>query len=69
MQPVPFFCRENDQVVAGFLDSEHAAELIPLDFPVSMPAILVCTSLGLQLLPTTGSHDGFYYAALRKGSP
>ena len=52
---------ENAAQIARFLDDTPAATLQPLAVPGAMDA-----GPGAQLLPATDSHDGFYYALLRK---
>lgn len=52
---------ENDQVVKTFVDSREDVEIMTID--ASWGDTTVC---GRQLFPTTGGHDGFYYARLRK---
>jgi 16S rRNA (cytosine967-C5)-methyltransferase len=52
---------ENALQVQRFLNAEPSAQLQPLPPLSPVP----CTT-GLQLLPTPGAHDGFYYALLRK---
>ncbi|HAF37716.1 MAG TPA: 16S rRNA (cytosine(967)-C(5))-methyltransferase, partial [Gammaproteobacteria bacterium] len=46
-----------------FLANHHDVETLAL------PAVGVPRSIGVQLLPTKGVHDGFYYAHVRKMSP
>ena len=52
---------ENDQVVKAFVGSREDVEIMTID--ASWGDTTVC---GRQLFPTTGGHDGFYYARLRK---
>ena len=52
---------ENAEQVSAFLARQPDARE---DTPVS--ARSVETSVGCQLLPQAGSHDGFYFARLRK---
>ncbi len=59
---------ENDKIVAHFLASRADigdAQVVPIQMPADIPACIK-QSAGIQLLPTTHSHDGFYYAHLRK---
>ena len=55
--------QENDKVISNFINCTPgaASEKINLDVGIK-------TSTGLQLLPKTGGHDGFYYALLRKST-
>jgi 16S rRNA (cytosine967-C5)-methyltransferase len=53
---------ENEEVIRGFLASCKDAEHIPL--PATNGTVRRC--FGLQFLPQSGGHDGFYYALLRK---
>lgn len=62
---------ENDQAVQGLLAARPAACLLPLHQPPALPpapdaSSALATAAGLQLLPTAGSHDGFYYARIGK---
>lgn len=52
---------ENEQVIATFLQCTSDAEHLPIDatWGESRP-------FGRQMLPRTLSHDGFYYASIRK---
>ena len=55
--------RENDDIITAFVAHQPDAELIPVFHPAitGNPA-----TAGLQLLPESGGHDGFYYAVIRK---
>lgn len=55
---------ENDQQLAAFLAAEPSAVVEPIVADWGEPC-----QYGRQLLPQPGSHDGFYYAKLRKLSP
>lgn len=55
---------ENDALVAAFLARTPSAEEWPLDVGWGHPR-----RCGRQLLPGEGSHDGFYYARLRRHPP
>ena len=55
------FADENGGQIQRFLDHEPSAQLQALPFSGPVPS-----AVGLQLLPEPGSHDGFYYALLRK---
>ena len=63
--------QENDQAVQWLLAARPAARLLPLGPPPAPPApeapSALATEAGLQLLPTEGSHDGFYYARIGIG--
>jgi len=52
---------ENDQVVKAFVESREDVEIMTIDATWGDT-----TDCGRQLFPTTGGHDGFYYARLRK---
>lgn len=52
---------ENSQQVQGFLEELPAAQLQALPLTGSLPA-----AAGVQLAPKPESHDGFFYALLRK---
>ncbi|HEY0962411.1 MAG TPA: 16S rRNA (cytosine(967)-C(5))-methyltransferase RsmB [Pseudomonadales bacterium] len=52
---------ENAQQVARFVEAHATAELLPLPIASAVPS-----TCGIQLLPTPGGPDGFYYALLRK---
>jgi 16S rRNA (cytosine967-C5)-methyltransferase len=52
---------ENAEQAARFLDEASTAGLEPLLLSGDAPCIA-----GIQLLPSPGGHDGFYYALLRK---
>jgi 16S rRNA (cytosine967-C5)-methyltransferase len=56
---------ENDDVIAAFLHETPEAELLP----VGHPDLNTYSQYGLQLLPASGSHDGFYYSSIRKTHP
>ncbi len=59
--------KENDQVIANFLEQDTDRELINLSHSLSgADSTLVHTDYGLQFLPTKQEHDGFYFAAVRK---
>src|SRR5690606_36256037 len=51
---------ENDEQIMSFL-SEHSATALPPEVPGAARS-----AVGTQLFPAAGSHDGFYYALLRK---
>lgn len=55
--------QENDDIITEFLAETRAAESIPLSHAESVSGP---HSPGLQFLPRTRSHDGFYYAAIRR---
>ena len=55
--------QENEHLVTAFVQQHSDAETI--DIPLSIGHR---QSLGYQLLPTVGSHDGFYFAHLKKTS-
>lgn len=55
--------RENDGVVAAFLDRQADAEALPLTLPAGRR-----TSVGWQMLPGDGDLDGMYYALLSKAA-
>ncbi|MDC1327695.1 16S rRNA (cytosine(967)-C(5))-methyltransferase RsmB [Pseudomonadales bacterium] len=57
------FSDENEDNLVWFLANHHDVETLAL------PAVGVPRSIGVQLLPTKGVHDGFYYAHVRKMSP
>ena len=57
------FSEENEDNLVWFLANHHDVETLAL------PAVGVPRSIGVQLLPTKGVHDGFYYAHVRKMSP
>ncbi len=52
---------ENDAVISQFLAEEATARHVPIDGDWGIER-----SLGRQLLPEVGGHDGFYYALLEK---
>lgn len=54
------FLEENTDAIAEFLRHQSEAVLKPL------PTIGVPCTFGVQLLPTVGAHDGFYFARIRK---
>ncbi len=59
---------ENDKIVTDFLASRKGtgdAQMIPIQIPLDATAC-IAQSAGIQLLPVLQSHDGFYYAHLRK---
>ncbi|GAA4360534.1 16S rRNA (cytosine(967)-C(5))-methyltransferase RsmB [Kangiella marina] len=56
---------ENEQQITAFLDRTHSANLV--DLPEALVAISHA-QLGCQIIPGTGSMDGFYYALLQKSS-
>ncbi|PIE41345.1 MAG: 16S rRNA (cytosine(967)-C(5))-methyltransferase [Gammaproteobacteria bacterium] len=59
--------QENERVVSQFLKQTPAAsEAIILPAQSGHLPGHVATSVGRQLLPTVGGHDGFYYAKLNK---
>ncbi len=53
---------ENHCQIERFLAEQPTAKIQPLEIPAARPC-----AAGLQLLPTDGGHDGFYYALLKKG--
>ena len=53
--------QENEEVVAAFLSSQHDARELPITADWGIAA-----SVGRQLFPEPGGHDGFYYARLTK---
>lgn len=55
------FPRENEQVIASFVDQHSDAEHQPLSLGCGDTQ-----AFGVQLLPITNGHDGFYYAKLIK---
>lgn len=55
--------QENEQQVAGFLDSHAEAKELPIVADWGLPR-----PVGRQLLTGEGGMDGFYYALLAKGS-
>jgi 16S rRNA (cytosine967-C5)-methyltransferase len=52
---------ENNVLVSDFIDQQSDANVVPLHVDWGQR-----TDTGRQLFPTNGSHDGFYYALLRK---
>jgi 16S rRNA (cytosine967-C5)-methyltransferase len=54
------FLEENTDAIAEFLRDQSEAVLKPL------PTIGVPCTFGVQLLPTVGAHDGFYFARIKK---
>lgn len=52
---------ENELLVASFVQATPGAEIEPLNFNGGIER-----TIGRQLLPLSGSNDGFYYALLRK---
>lgn len=57
------FRDENEDNLVWFLANNNNVEVLAL------PAVGVPRSIGVQLLPKKGGHDGFYYAHLKKMSP
>jgi 16S rRNA (cytosine967-C5)-methyltransferase len=55
---------ENQERIVAFLARHPDAR----EQPITLPVGRACT-VGRQLLPTPGAHDGFYYAALVKDAP
>lgn len=55
--------QENDEVIAEFSRSTAGVRVEPVSTDAGME-----TSMGRQLLPQLGGHDGFYYARLRKSA-
>ena len=53
--------QENDQVILEFIRSTNNASVEKVAITAGIE-----TPVGRQLLPQVGSHDGFYYALLRK---
>lgn len=58
------FAAENEHQVAGFLERHPEARALPLAHPWGRPR-----PPGLQLLPTPGGHDGFFYALIERRAP
>ena len=54
---------ENDEVVRRFLEGHTDASLQPIDQPWG-----IATQYGRQLLPTTTTHDGFYFSLIARTS-
>lgn len=57
------FRDENEDNLEWFLAHHNDVETLAL------PTVGVPRTIGVQLLPTKGAHDGFYYALIRKVSP
>jgi 16S rRNA (cytosine967-C5)-methyltransferase len=55
------FSQENDKQIARFIKAHPDATAVPID-----AAWGEAQTYGRQLFPTTGGHDGFYYAVLTK---
>jgi 16S rRNA (cytosine967-C5)-methyltransferase len=56
---------ENEDVVRKFIKQHDDAEVLPITLEAVLAAGIKLP-IGLQLFPTIDSHDGFYYAHLRK---
>ena len=54
---------ENEQVIDSMLSSNPNAIAVPLEVPWG-----IALQSGRQQLPTLGTHDGFYYALLKKSA-
>ena len=54
--------QENNATVASFIAQQPDAQVVPLAADWGE-----ATTIGRQLFPLPGSHDGFYYAVLQKG--
>jgi 16S rRNA (cytosine967-C5)-methyltransferase len=57
------FPRENEQVIAAFVSQHSDADHQPLSLGCGDTR-----AFGVQLLPITNGHDGFYYAKLIKNA-
>ncbi len=55
------FSQENSRIIERFVSQQSDATLIPIDQEWGM-----ATPFGQQLFPEADSHDGFFYACLRK---
>jgi 16S rRNA (cytosine967-C5)-methyltransferase len=55
------FSQENSRIIERFLKQQEAATLSPIEADWGLD-----TGFGRQLFPQSGSHDGFFYARLRK---
>ena len=60
--------RENDAVVAGFLDTHDDAREVPVLHDYNIRDLMRDKACGQQILPGTADMDGFYYAGLMKVS-
>ncbi len=59
---------ENDDVVDSFLRDHSQAAVSPINLePVGTQT--VATRHGIQLLPTSDQHDGFYYSRIKRTTP
>lgn len=61
--------QENDEVISDFLARTPDAALKPLPIEqrlINEQGAFLKTPFGLQLLPTMDSHDGFFYASIRR---
>jgi len=56
---------ENENVVRDFIHQRDDVEVLPIPLQTVCDAGITLP-IGLQLLPTLDSHDGFYYAHLRR---
>jgi 16S rRNA (cytosine967-C5)-methyltransferase len=56
---------ENEDMVREFINQRDDVEVLPIPIQTVLGAGIKLP-IGLQLLPTVGSHDGFYYAHLRR---
>ncbi|MBU6950201.1 16S rRNA (cytosine(967)-C(5))-methyltransferase RsmB [Hahella sp. HN01] len=52
---------ENEHIIERFIADATDAEVLPIEGKYGIQS-----SFGVQLLPVTGGHDGFFYARLRK---
>ncbi len=52
---------ENEHVITRFIDQRQDVQILPIHINSG-----INLKTGLQLLPTRGGHDGFYFAHLRK---
>lgn len=59
------FPRENEDIIADFINNRSDAACRPLSLDITSSAI-VKTPHGIQLLPTNDQHDGFFYASIKK---
>jgi 16S rRNA (cytosine967-C5)-methyltransferase len=57
------FKQENEKVIEAFLNQQHDANTEDFSLQLGIPV-----SFGYQLFPQENSHDGFYYALLKKQS-
>ena len=52
---------ENEDIISDFISDREDVQVLPIKVDAGIEL-----QIGHQLLPTSGSHDGFYYAHLRK---